>query len=205
MQTLKMFELINCHLCSTILTPHPLFSDLVAKTCPNHGDFFIQKESDGIVSVVFRAFDAEIEAIQEKPKRRYSHRNPNQGGHKGIPVRCDQTGETYPSMKRAAIAMGIQHTDISKQVRGESFHVSGYTFTKLDSSNAVAPFELRPRVVYCQGGGLKRVLLRCDQTGVIYGSVREAARGAGVTRAYLYRHLKGRVPKVKGLTFTKVV
>lgn len=51
----------------------------------------------------------------------------------GHMLRCDQTGDVYPSIKAAARALGIHHTNITRHMKGERKSVAGYTFTQVEA------------------------------------------------------------------------
>ncbi len=52
-------------------------------------------------------------------------------GHPGNVILCNETGEKFASQNRAAAAMGLNPSEVSKQVRGLIPDVKGYTFTNL--------------------------------------------------------------------------
>ena len=52
-------------------------------------------------------------------------------GHPGNLVKCNETGEVFASQNRAAEALGIFASDLSRHLRGKSAHAGGYTFEKL--------------------------------------------------------------------------
>jgi hypothetical protein len=49
--------------------------------------------------------------------------------------------------------------------------------------------------------GHRGLLVKHNETGKIYGSVREAADTLGVHRRDIFNHLHGLMPNVKGMTF----
>lgn len=44
------------------------------------------------------------------------------------PVICVETGDVYPTLEQCADDLGIWHSGISKQLRGEASHCGGYHF-----------------------------------------------------------------------------
>jgi hypothetical protein len=48
-----------------------------------------------------------------------------------IPVVCDQTGESFPSIKAAAESLAISKTNLRLHLKGRLRHVCGYTFRSL--------------------------------------------------------------------------
>jgi len=57
-------------------------------------------------------------------------------GHPGYVVKCNETGELFASISRAAEMLGVDRSGIRRQLKGESPHVEGYTFTKLGEAQA---------------------------------------------------------------------
>lgn len=49
-------------------------------------------------------------------------------------VRCDQTGEVYPSIQELARQTGLDRSSIIKQMQGRRDNVKGYTFTRVDTN-----------------------------------------------------------------------
>lgn len=52
-------------------------------------------------------------------------------GHPGFEVLCNETGERFASIRRAAEVYGLNPGDISRHLRGEVTRVGGKTFTNL--------------------------------------------------------------------------
>ena len=52
-------------------------------------------------------------------------------GHPGYVVRCNETGEVFASIKRAAEMLDVPRTGIANHLKGNRSQVGGYTFTKL--------------------------------------------------------------------------
>jgi hypothetical protein len=52
-------------------------------------------------------------------------------GHPGFVVKCNETGELFASIQRAAELMNISRPNLSAHLNGRLPQVSGYTFTKL--------------------------------------------------------------------------
>ena len=52
-------------------------------------------------------------------------------GHPGFVVRCNETGETFASIRRAAEMLNVSRTHIANHLKGDRNQVGGYTFTKL--------------------------------------------------------------------------
>jgi hypothetical protein len=56
-------------------------------------------------------------------------------GHPGNLVLCNETGEVFASQNRAAQAMGINASELSKNIRGLVSDAGGFTFTKLGEAS----------------------------------------------------------------------
>lgn len=52
-------------------------------------------------------------------------------GHPGMIVKCNETGELFPSVSRAAEAYGINRPNLTSHLHGRLPHVGGKTFTVL--------------------------------------------------------------------------
>lgn len=52
-------------------------------------------------------------------------------GHPGYIIQCNETGEVFASIQRAAEAMNISRPNLSAHLNGRLDQVSGHTFTKL--------------------------------------------------------------------------
>ena len=52
-------------------------------------------------------------------------------GHPGTVVRCNETGESFASIRRAAEMLNVSRTHIANHLKGDRNQVGGYTFTKL--------------------------------------------------------------------------
>ena len=50
----------------------------------------------------------------------------------------------------------------------------------------------------------QRVKIKCNETGVMYSSITEAANSISVSGAAIGRHLVGKIKKVKGFSFSRV-
>lgn len=220
-------ELLHCHICSRNLKRHPLYSPSVAMTCTSHGDFFVQRLRDQAPTIHFRGFETTqpiqeeiaevVEEIPEKPivyvplvrfhTPKTSFPPPvyrkKRRGNPGIKVRCDQTGEVFESIRQAGITMNISYTRITMYLKNQIEHVNGYTFTKIED-HLDQPWDKKPRLRF--GGGVPAIGIRCNQTGDIYSSIREAARSMGIARMSLARHLHDPInhPRMKGYSFTKL-
>jgi hypothetical protein len=60
-------------------------------------------------------------------------------GHPGNVVQCLETGEVFASQNAAAVSMGLNPGEVSKQVRGLIPDVRGHTFMML--GEAIAPSQ----------------------------------------------------------------
>lgn len=157
---MRKITLENCHICLARLRPNPAYPESVSKYCPEDGDFFVQRLRGRQPHVVFRPFEIPVkrqrgpkkikavgisvedvgkieEVATEEPEPvrvgRWSYfgRTGRQAGHPGVIVECNETGKRYPSVKKAAEAMGISPGSISNQINGKQPKACGYTFTKI--------------------------------------------------------------------------
>lgn len=135
-------QLIWCHECKQELVRNPLYAETVSKYCPICGDFFIQRLRGHEPQLIFRPFETEPNAppstvvsdAQQERVLQVIHkpaRPPVRVGHPGFIIKCDQTGEIFPSVFRAAQVMGVARGSMSKHINGKMKSVKGYTFTKI--------------------------------------------------------------------------
>lgn len=200
-------KLSNCVVCNNPLTPQPLYPETVAMTCVRHGDHFIYRERGKEDRVIFRPFEIEHFTPKKNSPKTYPARKFAPGaGKPGYVIRCEQNGAIYTSTCKAAEALGISQCDISKHLRGLRTAVRGYTFTRMED-DGLGNLEVVPRPVCDLGGQRKKVAIRCQETGQVFESVRDAARILGLNRGNLHHHLSGvkAHPRVGGMTFVKVV
>lgn len=202
-----------CHICNRPLQKHPLHSETVAKTCFEHGDFFIQQNNGQEPTIVFRPFDDEdfiasdlvVEASETPDSVVDAVTREFHPGNPGRIVRCDQTGEIFYSVQEAGEKLGIPKRGISNHIHGRIRHIKGYTFTRLDNLYGDWPdFVPQPRL--SNERHIPSIALQCDQTGEIFESIRSTAKSLGLTYNRLLAHLKNpqEYPTVKGYSFTKM-
>lgn len=204
METLTMTELLHCHICSADLQPHPLYSLDVAKTCTRHGDFFIYRERGKEPAIIFRSFQTPRE---RKPKTekitpirtpRVKKKKPLKPRRKSVPVRCDQNGVVYPSQCEAARVLGVGQSEISDHLRGLNKIVCGYTFTKMtdDGMGGLLPV---PRPVVPRNSSRSPLKVKCNETGQIFDSIRQASEAMDIPKTTLrYRLHNSETYKVPG-------
>jgi hypothetical protein len=118
-----------CHKCSNGLFDLPGFDPAVARQCPFHGDFFIQRLNGHEPRLLFRPFGVPVwEAKEPAPHK-------NKGGFVNQPasvIKCDQTNEIFSSYRRAAETLGISKASITRFFQGLKPTAGKYTFTKME-------------------------------------------------------------------------
>jgi hypothetical protein len=123
-------------------------------------------------------------------------------GRPGIVVRCDQTGEVFPSIREVSTKLGLDLHTIFKFFKGERRTVGGYTFTKLDDPYEGMP-ERRPPVLRKRSTH-RAFTIKCDQTERIFPSMRIAAQEMHLNRDSIRKQVSGVYKDVHGYTFTKL-
>lgn len=123
-------------------------------------------------------------------------------GRPGVIVRCDQTGQIFPSIREMGAELGVDRQTIFKYFKGERKSVGGYTFTKLDD-----PYEHRsPRrgPVLSITNHHAAYAIKCEQTGRIFPSMRIAAKEMNLDRNSVRKQVAGKLHDVYGYTFVRV-
>lgn len=205
MDTLVMTELLHCHICSADLKQHPLYSPTVAKTCARHGDFFVYHERGKDPVVIFRSFEnprtkrATSEKVSPaKTDRQRTRRRCKETNQYYVAVRCDQTGDVYPTQTAAAKALGVGQSEISDNIRGLNRTVGGYTFTRL-KDDGMGGFSDIPRPVVSRNSSRYPHGVICNETGQTFKSIREASRELGIPKTTIrYRLHNNLTYKVRG-------
>lgn len=124
-----------------------------------------------------------LEAVPPPPPRIHTQ-GPGRGANrKGI--RCQETGEEFPSISAAARAYNIAQTSISQHLLGRMVNVGGWTFVYLDKQleEQRRPFERISRQY--------RSPVEHTDTGQAYDSIKEAARALGVPDYIVHHRLRG--------------
>lgn len=200
-----MARLILCHICKTQLKKLPPYSELVAKTCKDHGDFFVYRERGKPTVIIFRPFEVipkpapipvkkMVAPKTKKPRKKKVSTRPPRNRHL---VRCNETGAIFESQVQAAAAFGFHQGDLSKHLQGIRVRVNGYTFTRLVDDGTGALVEV-PKPVVVKGESTTPRLIRCDQTGQVFRSIRQASETLHVDRKNISAYLNNRLTKVKG-------
>lgn len=124
--------------------------------------------------------------------------------HTPVPIRCEQTGDIFSSIKQAVYALGLSASTMALHLssRDKCRHVSGYTFVRLEGAK---PFEPQPMVTGPRRRGVSRPV-RCNETGTEYPTLTAAARDLNLKISSLCEHISGdpRRPRVGGYTFTDI-
>jgi hypothetical protein len=68
--------------------------------------------------------------------------------------------------------------------------------------NTVAPVFNNDNSSSAEMLGYMRKIVRCNETGVLFDSVKSAAKNAGVSSAVMSKCLNGRTDHIKGLTYS---
>ncbi len=56
--------------------------------------------------------------------------------HPGLIVQCNETGVTWPSIRKAASDLGVSYSRLRQHLNGEELNVLGYTYTILGEAHA---------------------------------------------------------------------
>ena len=102
----------------------------------------------------------------------------------------DNNGNVYPSVRNAAVSLGINMSGILKTLKGKQGHTNGYTFALVTP----APPEKR------HGGGVAKKAV-VDQNGKIYPSISEAGRDLNISPNGISGVLRGELQQIKGFVF----
>jgi hypothetical protein len=99
----------------------------------------------------------------------YVLKNTRGVSHKARAVRCVETGEVFPSARLAALSINKSHNQIRDCLSGKNITAGGYHWVYADATE----YEHEVR---WKRGSLSTTPILCIETGVIYSSLREAAR-----------------------------
>ena len=113
-----------------------------------------------------------------------------------IHVKCIETGEIAINGAQLAESMGICPSNIHSALTREKPY-NGYTFVFTTEPITIRPKENKRKSFWT--GGFK---VTCQETGVTYDCVRDAARDYGMTMQHVYNSIRSGKP-FAGLTFTK--
>lgn len=115
-----------------------------------------------------------------------------------VSIRCEQTGIIFSSLAEAARAMYLDKATLSRHLGGYPGyrHVNHYTFVKVDENTP--PFEPKPMVPY------RKTTIRCNQTGEVFETLRQAADKLNISLSSLSHHTNNNpsYPSVSGYSFT---
>lgn len=59
-------------------------------------------------------------------------------GHPGYRIQCNETGESFASIRRTAEALGLNRSHIQEHLKGARESVNGFTFQNLGEATRVA-------------------------------------------------------------------
>ena len=99
----------------------------------------------------------------------YVLKNTRGVSHKARAVRCVETGEVFPSVRLAALSINRCHSQLSACLNGKKLTSGGYHWVYADATE----YEHEER---WRRGSLSTSPILCVETGVIYPSLREAAK-----------------------------
>ena len=112
-------------------------------------------------------------------------------------IKCIETGEIAMNAAQLAESMGISSSSIHQALIKEKQY-NGYTFAFTKEPTTIRTKETQTKSTW--PGAFK---VTCQETGVTYNSVKDAARDYGMPMYQVYISLRSGKPYA-GLTFTKV-
>jgi group I intron endonuclease len=129
------------------------------------------------------------------------------------PIKCNETGEVWPSIKECAQSFGVKNEAIHRVLRGVRDHFHGMSFSYVNPERS-KPRKIRKRKIrslesYDLSGLHKRIEnqkrpIRCNETGQTWVSIQEAADFFGVKNETIHRVLRGIRKHFKKLTFSYI-
>lgn len=107
----------------------------------------------------------------------------------------DQSGQYYESIYDCRRKTGLSRDTIREILNGQKESYNGYKFTYISKTTVVIPLT-------CQNHFTKKIM---DQNGVIYFSIREAAKQLNLSEGSISQNLRGRSKQTKGYSFKEIV
>jgi hypothetical protein len=119
------------------------------------------------------------------------------------PIVCITNNKIYNSTRCAAKDLNFLPKRICDVLKGRKKHYRGHQFRYLDPNLNIIPDKIRQDTELNKKISTSKPI-QCIETGKKYISATQAARELGVSNSLIYRHFKGLIKKVKGLTFRKL-
>lgn len=208
-----------CHRCRRKLRLDGRYPAETTRMCDIHGHYFIYQVTGKEPILVFRSFGAtKFVRIEKRPrppekpvptgKKKWEFR-PYRMVPEDRPIvvppevalRCDQTGDIFPSVRQAAKLLGLDKSCVHAHIAGRHKAVKGYTFTVLDLNDPTA-LESKPLMPMVNKG----MRVKCNETGEVFDTIAKAAKVLNISRTSISIHLNNRprCSHVGGYTFTRV-
>ena len=129
------------------------------------------------------------------------------------PIKCNETGQIWPSIKECAEFFKVKNETIHRVLRGVRDHFHGMSFSYVNPERS-KPKKIRVRKVRSLGsydltGLYKRIEkqkrpIKCNETGQTWGSIQEAADFFGAKNEAIHRVLRGVRNHYKNFTFSYI-
>lgn len=129
------------------------------------------------------------------------------------PIKCNETGEEWPSIKECAESFGVRSETIHRVLRGvrDYFHDMSFSYINPERSKPRKKREKKIRSLdsYDLSGLYNRIekqkrSIKCNETGQTWNSIQSAADFFNVKNESIHRVIRGVRKSFRGLTFSYI-
>lgn len=127
------------------------------------------------------------------------------------PIKCNETGQEWPSIKECAESFGVRNETIHRVLRGVRDHFRKMSFSYVNPERS-KPRKIRQKKVRSidtydlSGLSIQREKnkkpIKCNETGQTWNSIQDAADHFGVKNEAIHRVLRGARNHFRNLTFS---
>lgn len=129
------------------------------------------------------------------------------------PIKCDETGQEWPSIKECAANFGVKTEFIHRVLRGvrDSFRGMSFSYVNPEKSK---PKKIRVKKIrsldsynldgFSSQREKSKRPIKCNETGQCWNSIQGAADYFGVKNETIHRVVRGARNHFKGLTFSYI-
>jgi len=138
---------------------------------------------------------------EDAPKQDFKIKDLEPIKNNKISVFCHQNGKVYASIKEAAQDLNLEGKRISAVLVGKRNSHKGYSFSYADNVD-LNNIEIKD---FCNTKSGDSMAVKCNENGIVYFSIKEAARQLGLKPdSKITDIIKGRLKSYKGYTFSRV-
>ncbi len=116
-------------------------------------------------------------------------------------VVCVETGVVYDSISNCAKSMSLKREKIILVVNGKRNKTGGFSFKFVDESQKISAENLANNRI---ANNKRYTKLFCNETNIMYSSIKEASKKLNVDRSRIFDFLNGKCKSVKGFTFRRM-